>query len=165
MPAVRAGPARSRRRSVAGGTPVADVDQRVSLITLGVADIERAAAFYDALGWVRAPAADGVVAYDLIGGTLGLYPLARLAEDMGLDADVLGHGAMTLSCNVRTRADVSPALEAARAAGADVIRAASDIFRGGHVGCFRDPDGHVWEIAWNPHAPLGQDGAFRWNGY
>lgn len=141
------------------------MDQRVSLITLGVSDIERSAAFYDALGWVRVPAVDGVLAYDLIGGTLGLYPLARLAEDMGLDMHSLGHGAMTLSCNVPARGDVAPALEAARAAGAEVIREASDMFWGGHVGYFRDPDGHVWEIAWNPQAPLGPDGAFRWNGY
>ncbi|MDF1871716.1 VOC family protein [Vannielia sp.] len=141
------------------------MEQRISLITLGVQDVEASAAFYEALGWQRAEAPDGVIAFDLIGQTLGLYPLEKLAEDMGVPIETLGHGAATLSHNLREKADVAALLEQARAAGGRVLREAHDIFWGGHIGYFADPDGHIWEVAWNPHSPLGPEGAFRWNGY
>ncbi|NSY38492.1 VOC family protein [Leisingera sp. ANG59] len=141
------------------------MEQRVSLITLGVPDMAKAAAFYEALGWIRADSPDGVIAFDLISQTLGLYPLAALAEDIGLPADALGTGAMTLSHNTRTKEEVAELLAAAEAAGAEVLKPAQDVFWGGHHGYFRSPDGHVWEIAFNPFSPLAEDGAFRWNGY
>jgi len=94
------------------------MEQRVSLITLGVRDMDKAAAFYEALGWKRVKTQDGVVAFDLIGQTLGLYPLDKLAEDMGLSQDDLGHGAMTLSYNCREKHDVAGVLAAAEKAGA-----------------------------------------------
>ena len=106
-----------------------------------------------------------MVAFDLIGQTLGLYPRAKLAEDMGLPEDALGHGAMTLSYNVRDKAEVAAMLSAARQAGAKVLKDAADVFWGGHHGYFADPDGHVWEVAFNPFSPLRDDGAFRWDGY
>ena len=141
------------------------MEQRVSLITLGVRDAARAAAFYDALGWQRAQSPDGVVAYDLIGSTLGLYPLEMLAKDLGLPLEDLGHGAATYSYNVRTKEEVAPVLAAAEAAGGRVIKPAHDIFWGGHIGYFADPEGHIWEVAHNPFSPLSKEGAFRWNGY
>ncbi|WP_146589740.1 VOC family protein [Puniceibacterium confluentis] len=141
------------------------MDQRISLITLGVRDIHRAAGFYDALGWRRAEAPDGIVAYDLIGQTLGLYPLADLARDMGVPVERLGTGAATYSYNVREREDVAQVLDHALAAGAEILKAAHDVFWGGHIGYFADPEGHIWEVAWNPAAPLSDDGRFRWNGY
>ena len=141
------------------------MQQRVSLITLGVADMDAAAAFYTALGWTRVETADGVVAFDLIGQTLGLYPLAKMAEDMGLNVADLGHGAMTLSYNCRAKEDVATVLETARIAGATILKPACDVFWGGHHGFFRSPEGHIWEIAFNPFSPLSDDGAFRWNGY
>lgn len=141
------------------------MDQRISLITLGVADMDAAAAFYQALGWRREDTPDGVIAFDLIGQTLGLYPLGKLAEDIGLDIDMLGHGAMTLSYNCRTRDDVAAILAQAAAAGAEVLKPATDVFWGGHHGYFRAPDGCIWEIAFNPFSALSADGAFRWNGY
>lgn len=141
------------------------MDQRVSLITLGVANIDASAAFYDALGWQRVMTDDPVICYDLLGNCLGLYPRQMLADDMGLDVGALGTGGITLSINVPEKAGVAAALDQARRAGATILREASDIFWGGHIAYFKDPDGHVWEIAWNPHAPLGPDGAFRWNGY
>ena len=141
------------------------MEQRVSLITLGVADMDRAAAFYEALGWQRVEAQDGVVAFDLIGQTLGLYPVAKLAEDMGLQVEALGHGGMTLSHNVREKGDVAVVLERAERAGAKVLKPAADVFWGGHHGYFRAPDGCFWEVAFNPFSPLAPDGAFRWNGY
>ena len=141
------------------------MEQRVSLITLGVRDLPRAARFYDALGWSRAKGPEGIVAYDLIGQTLGLYPLADLARDMGVSPDSLGHGAATLAHNLREAGEVADLLERAEAAGARILRAAYDTDWGGRVGYFADPDGHVWEIAHNPFSPLSPEGAFRWSGY
>ncbi|WP_323776674.1 VOC family protein [Leisingera sp.] len=141
------------------------MEQRVSLITLGVPDMERAAAFYEALGWQRAESPDGVIAFDLISQTLGLYPLAALAAETGLAEAELGTGAVTLSHNTRSKEDVAALLAAAEAAGAAVLKPAQDVFWGGHHGYFRSPDGHIWEIAFNPFSKLAGNGAFCWNGY
>ncbi|MFL4471951.1 VOC family protein [Tateyamaria armeniaca] len=140
------------------------MEQRVSLITLGARDMPRLAEFYEALGWARVDSPDGVVAFDLIGQTLGLYPLQALADDIGLAVEDLGRGAMTLSHNVREKAEVTALMARAEAAGARVLKPASDVFWGGHHGYFADPEGHIWEVAWNPYSPLGPDGAFQWNG-
>jgi catechol 2,3-dioxygenase-like lactoylglutathione lyase family enzyme len=142
------------------------MDQRISLITLGVRNAEKAAAFYDALGWHRVETQDGVIAYDLLGQTLGLYPLAKLAEDIGIDPAELGHGAMTLGYNTRDRAGVDDVMGRITAAGGTVLKAPQEVFWGGYHGYFRDPEGHVWEVAHNPYSPLrAEDGAFRWNGF
>lgn len=141
------------------------MDQRISLITLGAKDPAVLAAFYDALGWQRVETQDGVVAYDLIAQTLGLYPLEKLAEDIGLPIEEMGRGASTFSCNVADKADVAPVLAAAEAAGGRILRPASDVFWGGHIGYFADPEGNIWEVAHNPFSALGPKGEFRWNGY
>ncbi len=141
------------------------MDQRVSLITLGVRDPVKLAQFYDALGWRRVETQDGVIAYDLLGQTLGLYPLEKLAEDIGVPVDTLGHGAMTLGYNVRDKDEVAEILDRVSQAGGTILKPASDVFWGGHHGYFQDPDGHIWEVAYNPFSPLGSDGAFRWNGF
>jgi uncharacterized protein len=141
------------------------MQQRISLITLGVTDMDKAAGFYEALGWKRVQTQDGVVAFDLIGQTLGLYPLEKLAEDIGLPVDELGHGATTLSYNCAEKQEVARVLEAARQAGAEILKPAADVFWGGHHGYFRAPDGCIWEVAFNPFSPLGPDGEFCWDGY
>jgi len=141
------------------------MEQRVSLITLGVRDMSVAAAFYEALGWQRADSPDGVIAFDLIGQTLGLYPLAALADEIGVPEESLGRGAVTLAHNVRERDEVARVLAAAEKAGATLLKPAQDVFWGGHHGYFRAPDGHIWEVAHNPFSPLSDAGAFRWNGY
>jgi len=140
------------------------MEQRISLVTLGVRDIETAAGFYEALGWQRVEAPDGVIAFDLIGQTLGLYPLEMLARDMGVAPENLGHGAATYAYNVRKKREVAQLLDAAERAGAKILKPAHDIFWGGHIGYFADPEGHIWEVAWNPHSPLGPGGEFQWNG-
>ena len=139
------------------------MDQRVSLITLGVADLARSRAFYEALGWRVASTEEGIAVFNLVGGALGLYPRADLARDMGAEP-AEGLSAVTLACNVREKSDVAPVIEAARAAGARVLKEPHDVFWGGHIAYFADPDGVVWEIAWNPAAPLGPNGEFRWGG-
>ena len=143
-----------------------DMEQRISLITLAVRDLERSAAFYEALGWSRVESPDGIIAFDLIGQTLGLYPREKLAQDMGINADEIeGFSGITLAHNLRTKEEVAPLLARATAAGGRILTEAQDVFWGGHVGYFADPDGHVWEVAHNPFAPLSPEGAFRWQGY
>ncbi|RLK10159.1 VOC family protein [Ruegeria conchae] len=141
------------------------MEQRVSLITIGVEDLETAAVFYEKLGWRRVESPDGVIAFDLIGQTLGLYPLAALADEMGVDVATLGGGSMTLSHNCRAKDDVAALIDQAERAGAEVLKPASDVFWGGHHGYFRAPDKTIWEIAFNPFSTLAADGSFRWNGY
>ncbi|RLJ60230.1 hypothetical protein BCF46_0428 [Litoreibacter meonggei] len=143
------------------------MEQRVSLITLGVDDMERSAAFYEALGWTRTESPDGVIAFDMIGQTLGLYSKVALAAELGVEeSGIGGFSGITLAQNVRTKDDVAKVLAEVDEAGGKVLKPAQDVFWGGHHGYFADPDGHVWEVAHNPFSPLREgDGAFRWNGY
>ncbi len=141
------------------------MEQRVSLITVGVEDVETAAEFYERLGWKRVDSPDGVIAFDLIGQTFGLYPLAALADEMGVDIGTLGRGALTLSHNCHSKEDVNAILDKAEGAGAEILKPAADVFWGGYHGYFRAPEGTIWEIAFNPFSQLGPDGAFRWNGF
>lgn len=141
------------------------MDQRISLITLGCRAPEKLAAFYDALGWQRVETQDGVIAYDLLDQTLGLYPLDKLAEDIGVPVEELGHGAMTLGYNVRDKAEVAQILALVAPAGGQVLKPAADVFWGGHHGYFQDPEGHIWEVAHNPFSTLNDRGGFRWNGH
>ncbi len=136
-------------------------EPRVSLITLGVADLARARAFYETgLGWRASPASQGDIVFFQMGGmALALFPRAALAEDAGV-ADA-GPGAITLAHNVREPAEVDRLLALAEAAGARITRPAQAAFWGGRTGYFADPDGHLWEIAWNPHFALADDGALR----
>jgi catechol 2,3-dioxygenase-like lactoylglutathione lyase family enzyme len=132
--------------------------QRISLITLGVEDIARARAFYEALGWQPAQAEEGVVFYRLDGMALGLFGRAALAEDQGRAGAALGTGAMTLAQNFPDRAGVDAAFAAALAAGATALKPPQEVFWGGYSGYFADPDGHVWELAHNPFWPLDAEG-------
>lgn len=142
------------------------MEQRVSLITLGVDDLEVSAGFYEALGWTRVDSPDGVIAFDLIGQTLGLYPKTGLAEELGVDVkDIGGFSGVTLAHNVANKQDVALLLAKVAAAGGKVLKPAQDVFWGGHHGYFADLDGHIWEVAHNPFSALREDGAFRWNGY
>ncbi|MEP1768606.1 MAG: VOC family protein [Sulfitobacter sp.] len=141
------------------------MEQRISLITLGTRDMAGLATFYEALGWRRVESQDGVIAFDLIGQTLGLYPLEKLAEDIGVPVSELGRGAVTFSHNLSAKEDVAPLLARAQAAGGRILRPASDVFWGGHIGYFADPEGNIWEASHNPFSPLAEDGSFCWNGH
>ncbi len=133
--------------------------QRVTLITLGVEDIGRARAFYEALGWVPAQVLEEVVFYQIHGAVLGLFGKAALAADQGRPQAVLGTGAMTLAQNFATEAEVDAAWETAVAAGAAALKTPEKVFWGGYSGYYADPDGHVWEVAMNLFWPLGEDGS------
>jgi catechol 2,3-dioxygenase-like lactoylglutathione lyase family enzyme len=138
------------------------MEQRINLITLGVADMPRARRFYEALGWTASGASsDGVTFFQLGGLVLSLYGRAALVEDAHLSNAGTGFGGVTLAYNVRERADVDATLEEARAAGATILKPAEDVFWGGYSGYFADPDGHPWEIAWNPHFAILSDGTIQ----
>ena len=132
--------------------------QRVSLITLGVADLARARAFYVALGWVPGDEAEGVCFFQLPGMALGLFGRDDLAADQGRAGAELGTGAITLAQNFASPADVDTAFAAALAAGATALKSPEPVFWGGYSGYFADPDGHVWELAHNPFWHLSDDG-------
>lgn len=134
------------------------MEQRISLVTLGVDDLDRATTFYEAMGWRRSMReAEGVAFFQAGGLGLSLYPRADMARDSGL-AETRGN-AIVLSHNVRERAEVDAVLAEAVAAGGCVHQAPVDTFWGGYAGAFADPDGHVWEIAWNPGFPIAADGS------
>jgi uncharacterized protein len=132
--------------------------QRISLVTLGTADLQRALAFYARLDWHADEAAEGVAFFDLGGMKLALFGLADLAADQGRPGATLGTGAMTLAQNFPDRDGVDAAYARAIAAGATPLKAPEAVFWGGYSGYFADPDGHVWELAHNPYWPLDDDG-------
>jgi uncharacterized protein len=135
------------------------VEQRVSLITLGVRDLGRARAFYEALGWTtRAEPDDDVVFFQAGGAIVALWDRAKLAEDSGVE-DGGRWGGITLAHNVRSPAEVDAIIAEAAAAGASIARLGAETFWGGYSGVFLDPDGHPWEVAHNPHWTLAEDGS------
>jgi len=141
------------------------VEQRISLITLGVADVGRARAFYERLGW-HGQEAEETVFFQAGGMALILWGRAKLAADASLrDQQAGGFGGVTLAHNVRSRTEVDAVLSDAAGAGAEITQPARETFYGGYAGYFRDPDGHAWEIAWNPGFTLGPDGSITLPGF
>lgn len=143
------------------------MEQRVSLVTLGVADLARARAFYEALGWTTgAEPGDDVVFFQAGGMVLALWSRAALAADSGVEDGATaaassgpGWGGITLAHNVGSPAEVDAVLDEAARAGATITRGGAPTFWGGYSGVFLDPDGHAWEVAHNPHWRLGADGS------
>jgi catechol 2,3-dioxygenase-like lactoylglutathione lyase family enzyme len=134
------------------------MDQRLSLITLGVSDLPRARSFYEALGWrTKAGPDDDVVFFQAVGMVVALWSRERLAEDSEVE-DNGGWGGMTLAYNTRSPEEVDSVIEEARAAGATIAREPGETFWGGYSAIFIDPDGHPWEVAHNPRWTIGEDG-------
>jgi len=132
----------------------------VSLVTLGVADLERARAFYAALGWAPSLDIQETLFFQAGGVVVVLWGREKLAADSGVaDDDGARWGGITLAHNVRSRAEVDAVVAQARAAGAEVTREPAETFYGGYAGIFRDPDGHAWEVAHNPGFALDERGA------
>ena len=139
------------------------MEQRLSLVTLGVADLGRARAFYAALGWkTGAEPADDVVFFQSGGMIVALWGRSQLAEDSGV-TDSGGWGGVTLAHNVRSPEEVDAVIAEAEAAGATIARRGAATFWGGYSGVFVDPDGHPWEVAHNPHWNLADDGSVSLN--
>jgi uncharacterized protein len=137
------------------------MEQRVSLVTLGVRDLARGRRFYEALGWrTNAAPDDDVVFFQAGGMILALWGRDRLAEDSAVE-DSGGWGGIALAHNVRSPAEVEAVLAEAEAAGATITRPGAETFWGGYSGAFADPEGHVWEVAHNPHWTLAEDGSVR----
>jgi catechol 2,3-dioxygenase-like lactoylglutathione lyase family enzyme len=139
------------------------IEPRVSIVTLAVSDLSRAARFYkDGLGWPLSSAGDEHIAFFKLSGlVLALYPRRALAEDATVPAEGEGFRGVTLAHNVREKVQVAEVLRRAEKAGAKIVKPARDVFWGGHSGYFADPDGHLWEVAWNPHFPFAADGSLR----
>ena len=134
------------------------MEQRISLVTLGVENLERARRFYEeGLGWVAKDAPDGVVFYQLPGIALALFGRDDLAQDARHPIDGRFSG-ITIAINERSEADVDAVLSQAQAAGARILKAGEKVFWGGYSGYFADPDGHVWEVALNPGWTINTDG-------
>jgi uncharacterized protein len=138
------------------------MEQRVSIITLGVADLKRSREFYERLGWRRSMAGEESVVFFQAGGmALALYPRQELAKDANIAADGRGFSGITLAYNTRNRAEVDKVLKDAAAAGGKIVKPAQEAFWGGYSGYFSDPDGFLWEVAWNPSFPIADDGSIR----
>jgi hypothetical protein len=135
------------------------VPARVSVVTLGVAHVPRAATFYQALGWeVSGEVEERFAVFRTAGARLALYSLEGIAEEAGQTPAARGTMRVALAVNVERRELVDEALAAAVAAGGSVAAPAQERFWGGYSGYFADPDGHAWEVAFNPFWPLGEDG-------
>lgn len=132
---------------------------RISMITLGVKNLEAAIEFYQhGLGLPRQePYSDDIAFFDLEGTWLGLYPWEKLAEDAAVMPDGTGFRGVTLAHNVRSKEEVDRVMSQAVEAGARLVKEAQDVFWGGYSGYFADLDGHLWEIAWNPFSWIGPE--------
>src|SRR5690606_28363443 len=126
--------------------------------TLGVADLDRSRRFYEALGWRRANREADVAFFQLPAAVLALFSRESLAADAGLPAAGSGFGGVVLAFNGRSREEVDAVIGAAEAAGAAVLKRPAETFWGGYGGYFADPDGHPWEVAWNPFWTMDAEG-------
>ena len=140
------------------------MEQRLSIITLGVAELGLSRAFYESLGWQAATEekADSIVAFNLQGFVLALYPLDKFAEEVGSAPDPVSTPGFTLAYNVDSEAGVHRVIDEAKAAGARIVKEPQKVFWGGYSGYFADPDGYLWEIAFNPFSSPASDGSFKW---
>lgn len=132
--------------------------QSVSLITLGVSDYARAKAFYAAIGWSPAMDVSDTAFFQANGVVLALWSREKLAADLGIADEGASWGGIALAHNVGSDEEVDRVVEEARANGAEITREPSPTFYGGYAGCFRDLDGHAWEVAHNPGFGLTDDG-------
>ena len=132
---------------------------RISMISLGVINLQTAVKFYqDGLGLPRKkPYSDEIAFFDLDGTWLGLYPWDKLAEDATVSQEGSGFRGVTLAHNVKSKEEVNSVISQAIGAGATLVKEAQDVFWGGYSGYFSDLDGHLWEIAWNPHLWIGPE--------
>lgn len=136
------------------------MEQRISLVTLGVRDLATSTTFYETLGWQRSMRqAEGVSFFQCGGLAFALWPWTNLAADAGISPERGGAGGFALAYNARTREEVDAVLAEVAALGAVIVKPAREVFWGGYSGYFSDLDGHLWEVAWNPGFALDAAGA------
>ncbi len=141
-----------------------EMQQRVSVITLGVESLDRARAFYESMGWMPGVCEGQVVFFQLNGLVLALYPLEALAEDAKVDAQGAGFKGIALAYNTESCEEADGILARAVEAGGRLIKPAQKVFWGGYSGYFADPDGHLWEVAYNPFWHLDEQGNIHLSG-
>lgn len=135
------------------------MEQRMSVVTIGVADLERSQRFYEqGLGWTVGYTGEQITFFQLNGLIFGLYPRDALAEDAQVPNERTGFSGITLAYCARSKEEVDEVLERAEDAGAYIIKPAQDVFWGGYSGYFSDPDGHLWEVAYNPYWKIDEKG-------
>lgn len=135
------------------------LDPRISLITLGVEDVGRATEFYERIGWTKSPASQEAVTFIQLKGTvLALFSRQALAEDAHVENTPKGFSGVTLAHNVTSERGVDAVYKFAISCGATPVKKPEKVFWGGYSGYFADPDGHLWEVAFNPFFPLDKDG-------
>ncbi len=139
------------------------MEPRISMIGLGVQNLERSTAFYrDGLKFsISSSSNENITFFQLGPVVLSLYPWDKLAEDATVPAGGSGFRGVTLAHNVRNQAEVAEVLQLAEDAGGKIVKPAQDVFWGGHSGYFSDLDGHLWEVAFNPFSPLDEEGNFH----
>jgi predicted lactoylglutathione lyase len=138
------------------------MDQRISIVTLGVPNLQRSHEFYERLGWRRSMAnAEGIVFFQAGGMALALLPRGELAKDANIPPGGNGFSGITLAYNTRSQEQVDSILAQAAAAGSKMLKPAQEASWGGYSGYFSDPDGFLWEVAWNPYFSMATDGSLR----
>ncbi|NNE23495.1 MAG: VOC family protein [Rhizobiales bacterium] len=138
------------------------MEQRFTLITLGVRNLEISTRFFERLGWRRAvQQVEGISFFQCGCCALSLYPRSDLAKDAGIAPDGDGFGGFAVAYNTRSKGEVDDVLAEAKSAGGEIVKPAQEAFWGGYSGYFRDLDGHLWEVAWNPNFPLDENGFVR----
>jgi len=138
------------------------MEQRISIITLGVADLSRSTDFYERLGWHHCNSNNEEIVFFQVGAmAIALYPRASLANDANVSSDGYGFSGIALAYNTRSHEEVDTVIVQAQAAGAKLLKPAQEAFWGGYSGYFADPDNFLWEVAWNPFFPIAEDGSIR----
>ena len=138
------------------------VPQRISIVTLGVADVAASTRFYESLGWRRSSSSlDSITFFQTDGSVLGIYERAALADDAGVDASGSGFGGVTCALNCESTDEVDDVFGSWVAAGATPMKHPHKAFWGGYSSYVADPDGHLWEIAHNPYSSIGPDGRLQ----
>ena len=138
------------------------MEPRISMITLGVGDLKKSTRFYEQLGFEKSKSStEGVTFFKSRGAVLGLYSRTALAEDAAVSPEGEGFRGIALAHNVRRKEEVDMVLLGAKRAGGIIVKDGQDVFWGGYCGYFSDPDGHLWEVAWNPNFPMDAGGIIR----
>ncbi|MZR29977.1 VOC family protein [Sneathiella litorea] len=138
------------------------MEQRISLITLGVRDLARSTTFFESLGWKRSVKdASGVSFFQCGSMAIGLFPRGNLAKDAGISEEGTGFEGFSLAYNARSKDEVDEVLKQVQYLGAKIVKPAEEVFWGGYSGYFRDLDSHLWEVAWNPGFEIDESGAVK----